>query len=293
MMDAFVRVVDAGSFSKAAASLRTTQPTLSKGVAQLERRLGVQLLLRSTHGLTPTEAGAAYYKRARDTLDAAFSADEAARGAASGFTGRLRVAAPVTFGRLHIIPHLPRFLAQHPDLTIDLLLDDRNIDLVADGLDIGLRMGDLAHLTLLAHRIGRAQRRAFAATSFFSPRGEPMHPSQLGEHDAILYARGEGGAVWTFSRGEQSVQVTTKSRICVSVAEGMREAVLAGLGFAIASEWMFADLVSAGMVQPFLTEWTLPPLDFWAVYPSRQPSPKARAFAEMVASAMLVQSRKA
>src|ERR1700743_1592155 len=143
-MEAFVRVVETGSFSSAARQLDVGQPSVSKMIAQLEDRLGVRLLLRSTHGLTPTEAGQNFYERAVRSLEEADEADLAARGAAATLSGRLRICAAVTFARLHVVPHLPLFLAEHPDLEIEVVLDDRNIDLVEAGIDIALRMGALA-----------------------------------------------------------------------------------------------------------------------------------------------------
>ena len=138
-METFVYVVETGSFSAAARRLNIGQPAVSKTIAQLESRLAVRLLLRSTRGLTPTEAGLAFFERAKRAIEEANEADNAARGAASGLTGNLRICAAVTFGRLHIVPHLGPFLDQNPDLNIDLMLDDRNVNLVEDGIDIALR----------------------------------------------------------------------------------------------------------------------------------------------------------
>src|SRR5271169_874835 len=151
-MEAFVRVVDAGSFSGAARQLRVGQPAVSKTIAQLEDWLGVRLLLRSTHGLTPTEAGRNFYDRARRSLEEAEEAELAARGAAAALSGRLRICAAVTFARLHVIPRLPDFLAQHPRLDVEVVLDDRNVDLVEAGIDIALRMGNLADPGLTARK---------------------------------------------------------------------------------------------------------------------------------------------
>ena len=145
-METFVRVVDAGSFSGAAKQLRLGQPAVSKTIAQLEERLGVRLLLRSSHGLTPTEPGRSFYERAKRSIEEADEAEIAARGAAATLSGRLRISAAVTFARLNVIPRLPDFLAEHRALDIDILLDDRNIDLIEAGIDIALRMGQLSEL---------------------------------------------------------------------------------------------------------------------------------------------------
>ena len=145
-MQAFVQVVDSGSFSAAARRLNVGQPALSKSIAQLEDRLGVKLLVRTTHGLAATEAGLNFYERARRSIEEADEAELAARGAGSGLAGKLCVSAAVTFARIHLMPRLPEFLAQHPDLEMEVVLDDRHIDLVREGIDVGLRMGKLAEL---------------------------------------------------------------------------------------------------------------------------------------------------
>ena len=143
-MEAFVRVIDAGSFSGAAKQLRLGQSAISKTIAQLEDRLGVRLLLRSTHGLTPTEAGRNFYQRAKRTIEEAEQAEAAARGDATTLQGRLRVSAPVTFTRLHIIPNLAVFLTEHPALDVEIILDDNDVNPVEAGVDIALRLGNLA-----------------------------------------------------------------------------------------------------------------------------------------------------
>src|SRR5690349_21094220 len=135
-METFVRVIEAGSFSGAAKQLRVGQPAVSKTIAQLEDRLGVRLLLRSTHGLTATEAGRNFYDRAKRSIEEAEEAELAARGAAAALSGRLRICAAVTFGRLQVVPRLPVFLARHPALDIDFVLDDRDIDLIELGIDV-------------------------------------------------------------------------------------------------------------------------------------------------------------
>jgi DNA-binding transcriptional LysR family regulator len=155
-METFVRVVEAGSFSGAAKQLRVGQPAVSKTVAQLEDWLGVRLLLRSTHGLTPTEAGRNFCERAKRSIEEAEEAELAARGAGATLSGRLRICAAVTFARIHIIPHLPFFLSEHPALDLDVVLEDRNIDLIEAGIDVALRMGELADSALTARKVGQA-----------------------------------------------------------------------------------------------------------------------------------------
>src|ERR1700732_4620017 len=149
-MGAFVLVVDTGAFPAAARRLNVGQPAVSKLVAQLEDRLGVKLLLRTTRGLTATEAGLNYYERARRSIEEADEAELAARGAGSGLTGRLRICGAVTFASIHLMPRLPEFLTRHPELEMEVVLDDRNIDLVQEGIDVALRMGQLSDSRLPA-----------------------------------------------------------------------------------------------------------------------------------------------
>ena len=282
-MEAFVRVVEAGSFSGAAKQLRVGQPTVSKMVARLENRLGIRLLLRSTHGLAPTESGQNFYQRAKRAIEEADGAELAAKGAAATLSGRLRISAMVSFARLHVIPRLPVFLAEHPALNVEAILDDREIDLIEAGIDVGLRLGQLADSMLTARKIGTCARLVIATPSYFKSKGVPHTPSDLLSHEAVIYEQRPGGATWTFRRGTAEIPVTLKGRVRVSAAEGVREGVLAGLGFAIASEWLFAPELKSGAVKPVLLDWSLPPLDLWAVFPTgRQVSAKARAFAGFI-----------
>jgi DNA-binding transcriptional LysR family regulator len=286
-MEAFVRVVDAGSFSGAARQLRVGQPAVSKTIAQLEERLAVRLLIRSTHGLTPTEAGWSFYERARRSIEEADEADLAARGAAATLSGRLRVCAAVTFARLHVIPHLPAFLAGHPEFEIDIVLDDRNIDLIEAGIDVALRMGRLADSALTARKIGQSRRRVVGTPAYFEKMGVPQTPADLERHQSVTYEQRGGGAAWMFRQGTTETFVTMQGRVRVNAAEGVREAVFAGLGLAVASEWMFAPELRSGAVKAVLDDWSLPDIDLWAVFPTgRQASAKARAFASFIEQQM-------
>ncbi|HUC16790.1 MAG TPA: LysR family transcriptional regulator [Acetobacteraceae bacterium] len=286
-METFVRVVETGSFSAAARDLSVGQPAVSKTVAQLEEHLGVRLLRRSTRGLSPTEAGQTFYDRARRAIAEANEAEHAARGAGAGLTGRLRVSAAVTFARIHIIPRLPEFLAAHPDLVMDIILDDRVIGLVEEGIDIALRMGSLGDSSLTARKLASAPRRVVGTASYFARAGVPATPAELATHAAVIYTQDGGSGSWRFRQGATETSVDMKGPIRVSAAEGVRAGVLAGMGLAVASEWMFSPELASGEVRAVLSEWSLLPTDLWAVYPTgRMPSAKARAFAAFVVAAL-------
>ena len=240
-MEAFVLVVDSGSFSAAARRLDVGQPAVSKLVARLEDRLGVKLLVRTTHGLTATEAGLNYYERARRSLQEAEEAELAARGAGSGLSGRLRVTAAVTFARFHLMPRLPEFLARHPELELDVVLSDRNVDLVQEGIDGALRMGQrLADSSLTARRIASTRHAVLGTPAYFARVGEPKAPAELAAHEAVIYAVGGAGSLWTFRHDGVELEVTLKGRLRITAAEGVRAVVLADTGLAIVSDWMFA-----------------------------------------------------
>jgi DNA-binding transcriptional LysR family regulator len=286
-METFVRVVEAGSFSEAARQLHFGQPAISKAIVQLEERLGVRLLLRSTRGLAATEAGERFYQRAKRTIEEADEADLAARGAGSGLSGRLRVSAAPSFASLHVIPHLPDFLVMHPNLEMDVVLDDRQIDLIAEGIDVCLRMGELSDSSFTARRIGEARRLVVGTPAYFERAGIPRIPGELAGHESILYARGSGRDAWMFRKNTTEISVTVRGRLRLSAAEGVRSAVLAGMGLTIASEWMFSRELVSGAVQAVLMDWTIAPIDLWAVFPTgRVASAKARAFADFVEERM-------
>ena len=286
-MDAFIRVVDAGSFSGAANQLRMGQSAVSKAIAQLEGRLRVRLLLRSTRGLTPTEAGRIFYERAKRSVEEAEEAEFGARGAVTTLSGRLRIHATVAFGRLCVLPRLPGFLAEHPALDVDIILDDRKIDLVETGIDIGLRAGQLSNSALTARKIAQCQRRVIGTPSYFDIVGVPQSPADLIAHQVIIYEQPLGGPTWSFRQGQREVSVSLGGRVRLNSAVGVRACVLADLGLAVASEWMFAPELKAKTVKPVLTDWSLPPVEAWAIFPTgRHANAKARAFASFIENRM-------
>ncbi|MEH2474097.1 DNA-binding transcriptional LysR family regulator [Nitrobacteraceae bacterium AZCC 2161] len=286
-LEIFVRVVDTGSFSAVARHQRIGQPAVSKAVVQLEEWLGVSLLMRSTRSVVPTEAGRIFYERAKRTIEEADEAVVAARGSASGLSGKLRVSTSVCFGRLHVIPNLSAFLAEHPDLDIELVLDDRNVDLVNEGIDVSLRMGAMPDSNMTARRIAEGRRIIVATPAYLQRHGTPTSPGELISHEAVIYTRDGGGESWTFRKATAEVSVVLQGRLKVTAAEGMREAVNCDMGLAVSSEWNFSPELRAGKVVAIMEDWTLPPTNLSAVYPTgRLASTKARAFVSFVERVM-------
>ncbi|MFQ6163406.1 LysR family transcriptional regulator [Sinorhizobium meliloti] len=288
-MTAFVRVVETGSFSAAARQIGVGQPAISKTIAQLEGRLQVRLLIRSTHGLTPTDAGLRFFERARNAIQEADEAELDAKGAGAGLSGRLRICAATTFARIMVLPHLSQFMDTHPDLEVDVILDDRVIDLVSEGIDVALRMGDLADSSAVARKLATGRRSVIATPACLERHGIPAVPADLAAHQAVVYT--QLGNNWTFSREGTQASVTVSGRARFSAAEGIRTAVLSHMGLAVASDWMFAPELAHGTVRRVLQDWELPPIDLWAVFPTgRLASAKARAFADFAGSIVAAQN---
>src|ERR1700688_4337136 len=281
-LEIFVGVVDAGSFSAVARHQRIGQPSVSKAVVQLEEWLGVSLLMRSPRSVVPTEAGRIFYERAKRTIEEADEAVVAARGSASGLSGKLRVSTSICFGRLDVIPNLSAFLAEHPDLDIELVLDDRNVDLVNEGIDVALRMGAMPDSNMTTRRIAEGRRLVVATPAYLQRPGTPTSPGDLINHEAVIYTRG-GGESWTFRKANAEVSVVLQGRLKVTQAEGLREAVICDMGLTVASEWLFSSELRSGKVVAVLEDWALPTTNLSAVYPTcRLASAKARAFASFV-----------
>jgi DNA-binding transcriptional LysR family regulator len=278
-IEILARVVETGSFSSAARDLKIGQPAISKAIAGLEKRLGVRLLVRSTRHLRPTEAGIAFYEHAQRAITEANEAEAAALGVGAKLEGRLRVCAPVTFSRLHLVPKLGTFLDAHSKLQLEIVMDDRIIDLVSENIDVAFRTGSLNESAMTARRLAQGERLVVASPGYLTRKGVPATPVDLLEHDAIVYEQNTGGIEWLFCRGPSKIPVTIQKRLTVTAAEGVRAAVIAGQGFSIASRWMFSPELQSGEVVAVLEEWSLPPIDLWVIYPSgRLTTTKARVF---------------
>ena len=282
-IEIFIRVVDTGSFSATARQCDVGQPAVSKAIAQLEEWLGVKLLLRSTRALTPTEAGNSFYLRAKRAVEEAGEAVLAARGTASGLSGKLRVSAALCFARLHIVPRLSEFLEEHPGLELELVLDDRNIDLVDEGIDLALRMGVLTDSNMTARRIAEVRRRVIGTPEYFERHGIPRAPADLLTHRAIIYTRDGGGEDFKFRKETAEVSVKMQGRLKITAAEGVRAAVFADMGLAVVSEWAFTPELKTGAVVSVMDDWVLPTANLSAVYPiGRLANTKARQFVAFV-----------
>jgi DNA-binding transcriptional LysR family regulator len=278
----FIRVVDLGSFSKAAADLGIGQPSATKLVAQLEARLGSRLLHRSTHGVTPTEIGLLYYEKCKLIAQHVDEAESVAALLQSQVQGGLRISTSMGFGRQVLVPLVMRFMKLNPKLQIDLSFEDRYVDLVEQGIDVAIRMGRLADSTLGARYLGINPWVVVAAPDYLSRRGVPQSPSDLADHDALVYSTVQGDARWLFTGADGRLLPTTvRGPLRSNDLSALLAAARGGIGLAALPWYVAYECVKGGSVQPVLTDWTLPSQEIHAVYPSPRLLPaKVKGFIE-------------
>jgi DNA-binding transcriptional LysR family regulator len=265
----FIRVVDLGSFSKAAADLGIGQPAATKQVAQLERQLGSRLLHRSTHGVTPTEIGALYYEKCKLIAHHVDEAETVAALLQSQVQGGLRISTSVAFGRRVLVPVVMRFMALNPRLQVDLSFEDRQVDLVEQGIDVAIRMGRLADSTLGARYLGVNPWVVVGSPDYLARRGTPGSPDDLAAHDALIYSTVQGDARWLFTGADGQLQpVTVRGPLRSNNLSALLAAARAGLGLAALPWYVAHGAVQGGAVQPVLADWALPSQEIHAVYPS-------------------------
>jgi DNA-binding transcriptional LysR family regulator len=287
----FVRTVETGSFSRAAREFGITQPSASRAIAELEERLGVKLITRTTRELSATDAGEALLARARDALAAVEDAENAARGA-DRLSGVLRVALPPTYGARRIAPLLPRFLDCNPLLKIDLMMSERYENLIAEGADLALRTGEQPDSSFVARKLESARRLFVAAPSYLARRGAPKSLADVAEHDLIVGGPASPGEPsWAARRNGRTEVAPVAARVRAGSAAGVVACALAGLGVAVASSWMCAEELASGALTEVLADYALDPIVAFIVFPAgRRPSLKARVFADYLERAVM-QSR--
>jgi DNA-binding transcriptional LysR family regulator len=280
----FVRVGESASFTRAARDMNLSQPSVSRIVGALEMRLGVKLLLRTTRRLTLTAAGEKFLERARDILAELDNAEDAVRGVDS-LRGTIRVALPVVFGTRKVIPRLPVFLERHPLLRIELHVSDLYQDLVAEGVDIAIRVGKLADSAYGARRLATLPRYLVAAPSYLKSRGIPNTPAALANHDCIVDVGGSVHESWTFKRRNTVISVEVTGRIRTDYGPGRYASLMAGLGIAQVSAAMCDEELKSGTLVALLPGYGLEPVDVHAVLPGGpHPSAKVREFTDFVAA---------
>ena len=290
-MGMYVRVVETGSFSAVARELNTTQPTISKNIAELESWLGAKLLNRSTRKLHLTEVGADYYERCITILQDIEEAEQNVGQLQTQPKGTLRINTVVAFGRLHVIPLLDEFFQRYPDIKIELSLNDRVVDIVSEGLDLAIRMGALSDSSLIAKKISASPFVTVAAKKYLEKNGRPQHPTELKHHQSVIYTGRENYHQQEFFEQGKSIVVNIDGRLLSNNTEATREAVLSGYGIATVPKWLVGDALRDGKLESLLTEFQRPALDIHAVYPSgRHVANKSRLFIDFLAQQLCCDS---
>lgn len=279
----FVRAAESGSFSKAARELGLSQPSVSRIIGDLETRLGVKLLLRTTRSITVTDAGALFLTRAREVLADIEDAEDAARGVDS-LRGTLRITMPIVYGTRNIVPRLPKFLKAHPLLRVELSVADERQNLVVEGTDVAIRLGPLDDSGFGARKLATVSRFLVAAPSYLAERGTPKTPADLASHDCIFGPGLFGRTTWSFTRNGAETSVDVRGRITTDSGPGVFASVLAGLGIAMTSPVMAGPEIEAGALVPVLKSYKLAPVEVYAVFPAGpRPSTKVRALVDFLA----------
>ena len=280
----FATVVEAGSFTAAARDLGLTKSAASKALGRLEARLGARLIDRTTRRLSLTEAGETFYDHCRRILAEADAAEEAVGRLQGSPRGRLRINGPMSFGTAHLAPVLPEFMARHPDLTLDVVFNDRRVDLVEEGFDVAVRIGRLTDSSLIARKLCEERHTLCAAPAYWDQHGRPAHPSDLARHKCLSYAYLSTGEQWRFDGPGGPVSVHIRGRVRSNNGEVLIAAAIAGEGVALMPSFATWRHISEGRLEIGLPGFEPPPMGVYAVWPpANQPPAKVRAFVDFLA----------
>lgn len=280
----FNQVVESGSFTAAAERLSLSKGVVSKYVSRLEQRLGARLLNRTTRRLSLTEVGRAFHDRSRRALQEIEDAEIEVSRMQGEPRGVLRINAPMSFGVLHVAPAIPEFLAAYPELSVDMHLDDRKVDVIEGGFDVSIRISDLPDSSLIARRVGPCRHVVVASPDYLARHGPPRHPSELAAHNIIAYQYQASAHEWHFqAQGEAPVRVSVSGSIQMNNSLALRAALLNGAGITRTPTFVVGRDVQEGALQPLLTSYATLEVSIYLVYPQRQHlAPKVRAFVDFM-----------
>jgi len=275
----FVAVVEAESFTRAAAKLGQTKSAVSRRVSDLEEELGVQLLHRTTRSLSLTEAGERYLEHARTALSEALAAEDAATELQRAPRGRLRINTPMSFGRLHVAPAIPDFLERYPDIHVDMTMEDRVVDLIEGRYDLAIRVGTLPDSTLVARKLAPSSTVLCASPEYVKKHGEPHTPEELLDRNCLLYAYFSEANEWTFVRDTERTSIRVSGSYQVNNSEALRDAVMQGSGVSRIPTFIVGPDIAKGDLVRLLDDYVMPSQDIYAVWPERRHLPaKVRVF---------------
>lgn len=293
-LQAYVKVVQSGSFTRAADVLGTSKGHLSRVLAQLEQQLGAKLLERTTRTLSMTETGKEVFERAVGILAAVDETQRVAQAAQGEPRGQLRLTCGVEFGQLAVTGWVGRFLERYPMVSCDVEYTSRVIDLVHEGFDLAVRIGPLPESRLVARRLGQIDYGLFACPRYVQRHGSPAAPDELGAHALVQFAGTSTRQGWVLERGRERHTVGVTARLRVNNSFAMRDVLLRSLGIGRLPLLVAADEVARGRLVPVLADWQTPSADVHAVYPSsRYLAPKVRGFIDLAAESFPVAAQQA
>ena len=283
-MEVFVRVVQSESFSAAARALNLSPSAVSKQVGRLEDRLGARLLNRTTRQLSLTEVGAAFYARAERIIADVTEAEQAVSHLEGSARGTLKINAPTAFGRLHIAPLLHDFLETYPEVRIDMALSDRFVDVVEEGLDLAIRIGELSDSSLIARKLSPNRRLAVASPAYIKKHGAPKTPTELANHNCLVYTYRAQRHDWPFEGPEGLETIRVAGNLETNSPEILKVNIVNGVGIGLLPLWLIGDDLRAGRLQQIMPGYHAPDSAIYALYPhSRHLSPKVRSFVDYLA----------
>lgn len=275
----FVAVVEHGGFSAAARARGISKSAVSKRINQLEKHLGVRLLHRTTRKLSLTEAGERYFEHASQALIAAGQAEDAVTQLQGDPQGKLRISSPMSFGRLHVAPLIPKLLQRYPRLQVELVMDDKKTDLVAAGFDIAIRSGRLPDSTLIARKLAPLRQVLCTSPEYIERCGKPATPSELSEHNCVLFSYSSDANKWTLYHNDEPVTVLVSGNYRVNNSEALLDALKAGTGIGRLPTFVAGPDLKEGRLVQLFESYQIPDQTFYAVFPERQYLPaKVRAF---------------
>lgn len=287
-MRLFTRSIELGSFSAVARAEQITQPTVSKIIAALEKSLGVRLIERTTTSLTPTEEGRRFYQRCTQLIEEYVEVVADVRGQAQQLAGTLCVSAPLGLGELRLNELVMEFLASHPKIEVELILNDRMVDLVEEGVDLAIRLGNRLPPNAVARNVASSPRVLVASPGYIKRTPRIRRPQDLASHQYIRFARLGSGPNVEFTMDTEKVVVAVAGRYRVNSSLALRQCFLEGIGLGSAPAWLVQDLIDKGQLVRILPKWTQPPQPIHLVYPSRRYQPlRTRAFLQYMSKRLV------
>lgn len=279
----FIRIAETGSFSAVAREVGATQPAISRQIAALEEHLGSRLFQRSTRSLALTEDGRDLLGHARLVVEAVEETEAAIGRRRSSPAGLVRLGCPGVFGKIYIAPRMARLLGRYPELSIDLSMTDSVVDIVQEGLDLSIRIGEVTDASLVARRVGSTSAIAVASEAYLQQRGEPAHPSELTTHECIIFTRIQSPELWNFTGADGPLAVPVNGRLRTNGIEAVIEAAISGLGVALVPTWMLHEPRVKLALKPILQPWQPRRRPISVVYPSRRfLAPRTRAVIDFI-----------